>query len=63
MSITRHMVDRFLKDERGSVALEYALTGMVSGGATVLSMSMVKNALDDLRTRTEFMFESVLLNS
>lgn len=63
MNTTRHLLGRFLKDERGSVALEYALTGMVSGGATVFSMSMVKNAMDDLRARTEFMFESILMNS
>lgn len=62
MNTTRQMLDRVLKDERGSVALEYALTGLVSGGATVLSISMVKGAFAELIARTEFMFKSILLN-
>ena len=63
MNTTRRKIARFLGDERGSIALEYALTGMVSGSATVVSMSMIRKAMDDVLARTEFMIESVLINS
>ena len=63
MNAARRMIRRFLTDERGSVALEYALTGMVSGGATVISMSMIRKGLDDLVARSDYVLESLILNS
>ena len=63
MNAARRMIRRFLIDERGSVALEYALTGMVSGGATVISMSMIRKGLDDLVARSDYVLESLILNS
>ena len=63
MSEAHRMIRRFLTDERGSVALEYALTGMVSGGATLISMSVIRDALDGLLARSESILDSMLLHS
>ena len=57
------MIRRFLVDERGSVALEYALTGVVSSGATAISMSMIGAALEDLRVRSEAVLNALMLHS
>ena len=63
MSAAGRMIHRFLTDERGSVALEYALTGVVSGGASVIGMSIIRKAMDDLVARGEFVLDSLILNS
>ena len=62
MNAARNMIRGFVNDERGTVALEYALTGMVSGGATMVSMSMIRKAMDELFARSEVVLDTMFLN-
>jgi hypothetical protein len=55
-------LNHFMQDDRGSIALEYMLTGMVSGGATAFSANLIKDGLSKLAEQSQSTLEIMLYN-
>ena len=55
-------LNHFMQDDRGSIALEYMLTGMVSGGATAVSANLIKDSLSKLAEQSQSTLEIMLYN-
>ena len=55
-------LNHFMQDDRGSIALEYMLTGMVSGGATAVSANLIRDSLSKLAEQSQSTLEIMLYN-
>ena len=62
MTTVRTALNRFIRDDRGSIALEYMLTGAVSGSATIISGSLLKDGLSELAEHSQDNLGIVLQN-
>ncbi len=58
LSALRH----FIEDDRGSIALEYILTGAVSGSATMVSGNLIKDGLAQLAEQSQANLDMMLHN-
>lgn len=55
-------LNSFIRDDRGSIALEYMLTGAVSGSATLVSGNLIKDGLSQLAEHSQNNLDIVLHN-
>lgn len=62
MTTMRTALKRFIRDDRGSIALEYMLTGAVSGGATIISGNLLKDGLSQLAERSQNNLDIMIQN-
>lgn len=62
MTTIRTALNRFIRDDRGSIALEYMLTGAVSGSATIISGNLLKDGLSQLAEHSQNNLDIVVQN-
>lgn len=62
MKTVRTALNRFMRDDRGSIALEYMLTGAVSGSATIISGNLIKDGLSQLAEHNQNNLDIALQN-
>ena len=62
MKTVRSALNRFMRDDRGSIALEYMLTGAVSGSATIISGNLIKDGLSQLAEHSQNNLDIALQN-
>ena len=62
MTTVRTALNRFIRDDRGSIALEYMLTGAVSGSATIISGNLLKDGLSQLAEHSQNNLDLALQN-
>ena len=62
MTTMRPALKRFIRDDRGSIALEYMLTGAVSGSATIISGNLLKDGLSQLAERSQNNLDIMIQN-
>ena len=55
-------LNHFIQDDRGSIALEYMLTGIVSCGATAVSANLIREGLSKLAEQSQSTLEIMLYN-